>query len=149
MDYNIIINQDKNENFFDFIKMRIKEYNDNISPYHKEYRKPGEVKHINIIVEDNNKEWIGGLVAETYWGWLNIQYLWVHNDYRKKSIGSILLKKAETVAVQQGCHRAQLNTYKFQAKAFYEKHGYTVVGKLENYPPGSIYYWMSKIMDLR
>lgn len=118
MGYNIIVNQDKNENFFHFTKMRIKDYNDNISPYHKEYRKPGEVKNINIIVEDINKEWIGGLVAET-------------------------------IAMQQGCHSSQLNTYEFQAKAFYEKHGYIVVGKLENYPPGSAYYWMSKIMDLR
>ncbi|MFT5874784.1 MAG: hypothetical protein ACI8WT_003761 [Clostridium sp.] len=48
----------------------MREYNDNISSHHKEYRKTGEVKSINIIVENTNKEFtpsfILALLVSTY-----------------------------------------------------------------------------------
>jgi hypothetical protein len=37
-----------------------------------------------------------------------------------------------------------LTTFEFQARTFYEIHGYTIAGRMEDYPPGSSYYWMRK-----
>lgn len=51
---------------------------------------------------------------------------------------------AEAEALQRGCSRAKLRTFSFQARGFYEKEGYRVVGELEDYPPGETFYWMQK-----
>ncbi|MBU4133674.1 MAG: GNAT family N-acetyltransferase [Proteobacteria bacterium] len=59
--------------------------------------------------------------------------LWVSEENRKKQIGERLLFKAERTAKKKGCHSACLYTYSFQAPAFYEKHGYSIFGILENY----------------
>ena len=44
----------------------------------------------------------------------------------------------------RGCTRVFLQTYSFQAKDFYQKLGYQVVGQLDDYPPGQSFYWMRK-----
>ena len=44
----------------------------------------------------------------------------------------------------RGCSQVMLTTYSFQARGFYEKEGYRVVGEMADYPPGATYYWMRK-----
>lgn len=139
----INIEKSFDDEFSDFIHLKLREYNDNSSHYHKEYRKDGEIKKINLVAKDNDI-CIGGIIAEVYWGWLNIEYLWVDEKYRGKGFGSKLLNEAEKIAINLGCDKAQLSTFEFQGRSFYEKRGYKVVGKLEDYPPSSTYYWMSK-----
>ena len=55
-----------------------------------------------------------------------------------------MLAAAEAEARLRGCLRARLSTFDFQARGFYEKQGYCVVGTLADYPPGSAMYWMRK-----
>jgi len=144
MEYKLTIDTNKNDEFNKFINSKLREFNDTNSKYHREYREPGEIIYLNIIVESETNECIGGLTAELYWGWLNIKYLWVHDDFRTQRIGSKVLMEAEKVALSNNCIFAQLNTYSFQARAFYEKQGYQIIGELKNYPPGCSYYWMRK-----
>lgn len=134
------------KDFSNFIHMKLREYNDSNSPHHKAYRKEGEIKVLNFIAEDNGK-CIGGIIAEAYWGWLNIEYLWVDENFRNNGIGNELLKKVENIAIQNGCRKSQLFTFEFQAKAFYQKYGYRIAGILEDYPPESSYYWMFKNLE--
>jgi hypothetical protein len=51
---------------------------------------------------------------------------------------------AEGEARARGCSRAKLRTFSFQARGFYEKEGYRIVGELRDDPPGKIFYWMRK-----
>ena len=60
------------------------------------------------------KYFIGGLTAEIYWKWLEIKYFWLHEDFRKKGIGTLLLKETEKIALQRGCDKAFLTTYEFR-----------------------------------
>ncbi|MTD31723.1 GNAT family N-acetyltransferase [Planomicrobium sp. YIM 101495] len=99
-----------------------------------------------MIVSDNNKNWIGGLNADVYWGWMEINDFWFHESYRGKGIGGQLLDKAEKVAREKGAKKALLTTFEFQARSFYENKGYQVVGEVKDYPPGSSYYTMVKIL---
>ena len=58
--------------------------------------------------------------------------------------GSILLKEVEKIAKEKGCYLIHLDTFDFQAKDFYVKHGYEVFGVLDNCPPGHKRYFMKK-----
>jgi ribosomal protein S18 acetylase RimI-like enzyme len=51
---------------------------------------------------------------------------------------------AEAEAVRRKCVGAWLDTYSFQARGFYERLGYTVLGEIADYPPGHTRYFMKK-----
>jgi GNAT superfamily N-acetyltransferase len=74
-----------------------------------------------------------GLAGHTYAGWLFVQYLWLGEHLRGAGLGRDLIERAERIAVERGCHSAHLDTFSFQARGFYEKHGYAVFGALD-YP---------------
>ncbi|WP_274654625.1 GNAT family N-acetyltransferase [Paenibacillus humicola] len=129
-----------------FLNNMIKEFNNKHSVHHLEKRKQGAVQPINIMVSDDNHNWVGGLTAEVYWNWLEVNYLWVHEDDRGEGLGSTLLEKAEGIAKQKGAVQAKLATFDFQARSFYECKGYKVVGEIKDYPPGSSFYIMVKVL---
>ena len=89
---------------------------------------------------------IGGILGGTYWGWMYIDILWVHEDYRKQGIGSRLLAAAEKEAVLRGCHHVHVDTMSWQAPAFYQKHGYEVIGILPDIPRGHRKYLLQKAL---
>ena len=47
----------------------------------------------------------------------------------------------------RGCTRAHTSTYAFQALAFYQRHGYRVIGQLDDYPDGYTLYWLRKDLE--
>ena len=57
-----------------------------------------------------------------------------------------MLAAAEAEALRRGCRGARLFTYSFQARGFYEKHGYTVFGVLDDFPPGHSQIWLRKTL---
>jgi GNAT superfamily N-acetyltransferase len=127
-----------------FIDLMIKQFNNVISPHHLASRQEGAVTPLAIFIHDTTDNIVGGLIADTYWEWLAIDDFWIHEDLRGKGYGTRLLKMAETEAKRRGCKWAHLKTFGFQARTFYERFGYRVIGVLENYPPGSAFYWMRK-----
>ncbi len=147
MDYQVEILLEKHDDFTTFLNTKIREYNDEHSPYHKESRKKGSVRPLNIIVTDFQQQWIGGITAEVYWGWVEINKFWFSQEFRGKGIGGQLLAKAEETAKQMGATKALLTTYDFQARTFYETRGYQVVGEVKDYPPGSSYFTMVKTLN--
>jgi ribosomal protein S18 acetylase RimI-like enzyme len=118
-------------------------FNDAVSVHHRNTR-GHEVHELAAFIHDSNGMLVGGLVAQTYWGWLYIDDLWVHERLRERSFGRELMRKVEIQARREGCQKAYLKTFDFQARGFYEKLGYRVVGQLDDYPPGQIFYWMRK-----
>jgi GNAT superfamily N-acetyltransferase len=66
--------------------------------------------------------------------------------YRSQHLGSVLLNHVETLAKNNGCYMSHLDTFDFQGKDFYLKHGYQVFGILENCPPGHKRYYMAKTL---
>lgn len=79
---------------------------------------------------------LGGLIGETGRGWLTIDLLWVDGACRRKGLGSTLLLAAESEARRRGCRHARLWTFDFQARPFYERHGFVRVFELDGYPNG-------------
>lgn len=144
MKYTIDVSLENHDAFSTFLTARIKAFNNEHSIYHKEARKKGSVQPINIIVSDDEKQWVGGITAEVYWNWLEIHKFWFGEECRRKGLGRSLLEKTEEIAKEKGAIKALLTTFEFQARSFYESHGYQVVGEVKDYPPGSCYYTMVK-----
>lgn len=86
----------------------------------------------------------GGMIARISWQWLYVETIAVAPALRGGGWGSRLMDAAEAVARGRGCTGARLDTYSFQARGFYEKRGYRVVGTIEDCPPGHARHTMAK-----
>jgi ribosomal protein S18 acetylase RimI-like enzyme len=106
--------------------------------------KPAEFQSVYVLVRANDGTVMGGLLGGTWWGWLYISILWVHDDLRGQDFGSDLMRTAEQQGIKRGCHSAFVDTHSFQALPFYQKLGYTVFGELEDFPPGHTRYYLKK-----
>lgn len=119
---------------------------DLIRSYNRSKREVAESEPLNIYVEDDSGELMAGLVAETFGNWLEIEYLFVKEDLRGQGIGSQLLQQAESEAKKRNCRFAFVNTFQFQAPAFYQKHGYKEVFTLKDYPyTGQRHYYQKDL----
>jgi ribosomal protein S18 acetylase RimI-like enzyme len=89
-----------------------------------------------VTIRDKGKI-VGGLVADTYWGWMYVNVLWVAERYRGKGCGQSLMEAAETEARKRGVRSVFLASFSFQAPKFYVKLGYRVFGRLADFPAGT------------
>lgn len=64
-------------------------------------------------------------------------------DKNPKDLGIYL---QDETAKERGCRYAFLDTFSFQAPAFYEKHGYMSVFTLEEYPVTGKRYYLTKTL---
>lgn len=117
---------------------------DRLVEYNMDYLKPDYQKKFVIEARDENGELSGGIVFETTGNMLHLELLWVSADRRKKGLGSRLLKEAEDYAKRAGCADAYLTTFSFQARPFYEKHGYKMMYIQKNFHDGIVKYHMEK-----
>lgn len=137
---NYIIREVNNEEA-DFIVDKIVEYNLSKVPLKQEI----DFLWINRLIEDTNGEIIAGILSKMYcWNCLYIDTLWIKSECRKEGLGSKLLKEIEVIAKEKGCHLIHLDTFDFQARDFYLKHGYEVFGILDECPKGHKRYYMKK-----
>ena len=117
-----------------------------IRSYNRSKREAAESEPLNLYVEDNSGEVLAGLVAETFGNWLEIEYLFVKEGLRGQGIGSQILQRAESEAKKRNCRFAFVNTYQFQAPAFYQKHGYKEVFTMKDYPyTGQRHYYQKEL----
>jgi ribosomal protein S18 acetylase RimI-like enzyme len=100
--------------------------------------------YIWVFMRDRKNRVVGGVLGHTFGDWLHIDILWVEESFRNKDNGTKLLKMAENEAVKRGCKHVDLDTMSWQARPFYEKHGYTVFATLDNYPEGHRKHFMKK-----
>ena len=104
---------------------------------------------LEYIAKNENDEEVGGILAGIgYWNGLEINILWVKDEYRKKGIGTHILKYVEDVAKAKGATVAMLDTFDFQAEGFYLKNGYMPIGEIPNFPEGHKRIYFSKRLDL-
>lgn len=127
----------------EYIHEQIRAFNDDVSEHHRAVRQSGP-RPLDITIRDEQGRPAGGLTARTYWTWLEIEDLWLPKALRGRGFGRELLAAAEAEALVRGCARAMVQTFSFQARGFYERCGYRVVGRLDDYPPGHAFFWMEK-----
>lgn len=90
---------------------------------------------LKLKIEQEGKL-VAGLVGFTLWEWLYIQTLAVEADLRGQGLGRQLVLEAERIARDRKCHAAWVDTFTFQAPAFYTQLGYAPFGTLADFPTG-------------
>jgi ribosomal protein S18 acetylase RimI-like enzyme len=100
-----------------------------------------------IFARDARGQMIGGLYGWTWGGCCEIKFLWVHEAWRGKRLGTRLLERAESEARARGAVQIVLDTHSFQAPRFYERFGFESVGAVADYPAGHEKIYMRKRLD--
>jgi GNAT superfamily N-acetyltransferase len=129
-DYTIDLTEQPNDDDLRFVR-------DGLEAYNQRHVGSSSWQPLAIFVRDGQNTILGGLIGGTYWGWLYVETLWLSDPIRQHGYGSRLLGQAEQIAIDRGCRYALLDTMSFQALPFYEKHGYSVYGTLDDVPAGS------------
>jgi GNAT superfamily N-acetyltransferase len=101
---------------------------------------------VQIFIRERENRVVGGVIGHVFGGWLYVSLLWVEESLRNKGNGTKLLKMIESEAVKLGCKYAHVDTYSFEARPFYEKHGYTLFAMLEDYPEGYSKHFLKKAL---
>lgn len=99
---------------------------------------------LGLFLRDAGGHVVAGLSGWTWAGWLKVNTLWVREDLRHQGHGRDLLAAAEKEAVARGCTRATLDTFSFQAPAFYQRLGYRIVAGVDDFPAGHTHYTLTK-----
>jgi GNAT superfamily N-acetyltransferase len=97
-----------------------------------------------VFARDDTGHLVGGVHGYVNWTWLHVALFWISAEARRQRLGSSLLQAIETAAIERGCTRAHLDTFSYQARPFYERHGYALFATLEDYPPGHQRFFLKK-----
>ena len=111
------------------------EANDAAAPLH-------EVQPLSSFARLPSGEVVGGAIGRTWGTCCELQQLWVHAEYRRRGIGTRLLRAFEARAEERGCRTFYLETFSFQAPGLYRTLGYEVALELEGFSPGIVKHTM-------
>ena len=127
-----------------FIEEKINVYADSMAPSEPHT----EEERLVFKVEDEGNNVIGGCVVNIHaWGRAVLARLWVDERYRHHGLGSMLIRATEDAAREKGCYYLCLGTMDFQARPFYEKHGFRVFTVNKDIPMGHKSWSLCKRLD--
>lgn len=97
-----------------------------------------------IYVADH---WVAGAVGRIDFQTFHLNLLATVEAFRGRGYGGALLAAAEDFAIANGCHLFTVTTQDFQARPFYEAHGFEVFATLEDAPfIGTTRYYLRKYL---
>ena len=102
----------------------------------------GEID-LAIFVRDAGRV-VAGISGWTWGNCCELQSLWVEPSLRGRGLATRLLAAAEAEAAARGCSQTVHFTYAFQARALYERNGYELVGRVDDFPSGTDVLWYRK-----
>lgn len=110
-------------------------YNDGAAPLH-------EVKPLACIARWPDGRVAGGAVGRRWGPCCELQQLWVVDGARRLGLGTRLMRAFEALAAERGCEAVYLETFDFQAPAFYRRLGYRTEHVHGGYPHGIVRHHM-------
>jgi GNAT superfamily N-acetyltransferase len=92
-----------------------------------------EGQSVYLNAKDEGGNVLGGFRGEIYFHWLFLNVLFVEEPERRRGLGSRLLAEGEAHAKAKGALHSRLETFEWQAPAFYLKHGYRELARMPRY----------------
>jgi GNAT superfamily N-acetyltransferase len=103
----------------------------------------GEPVELAIFVRETGKV-VAGISGWTWGDCCELENLWVEPRLAGRWLGPRLIAAAEAEAAARGCSQIVHFTYDFQARRLYERTGYELVGRVEDFPSGAEVLWYRK-----
>lgn len=104
-------------------------------------------RRLGIFVRDGAQTLLAGVAGHTWGETCELRQVWVAEPLRRKGIGRRLLAEAEAEARRRGCRQIVVTTHSFQAPAFYQRLGFTVVSEVADYPRGHSQVVLMKVLS--
>jgi GNAT superfamily N-acetyltransferase len=115
-----------------------------IGDYNEQQAGDDSSRSLCFVLRAPDQTVVGGVIGETHYDWFYVNLMWIREDLRDQGYGHRLLMLAEEEARQRGAKHAYLDTFSFQAPGFYQRHGYEVFGRLDDFPVGHQRYFLKK-----
>ena len=106
----------------------------------------GDEVELAIFVREAGKV-VAGISGWTWGDCCELQSLWVEPSLRGRGVATQLIAAAESEAAARGCSQTVHFTYDFQARGLYERSGYELVARVEDFPSGTDVLWHRKILS--
>ena len=90
-------------------------------------------KPFSIFLKNDLGKVFGGIQAFLGTESVYIDVLWVEENLQKQGYGTKLLDAVEREAIKNGCIFSLVDTWDFQAEAFYLKNDYERIEEIKNY----------------
>jgi GNAT superfamily N-acetyltransferase len=87
---------------------------------------------------------VGGVRARQWGAAVEVQQLWVDERHRRRGVAARLMQMLEQAAVDRGATVIYLDTFSFQAPAFYRRCGYGTALRIDGFPDGIAKHLMVK-----
>jgi ribosomal protein S18 acetylase RimI-like enzyme len=101
-----------------------------------------EVQPLSCFAKSEAGEVVGGAIGRRWGPCCELQQLWVDPAHRRRGVGARLVRMFEERAASRGCRTYFLETFSFQAPAFYESLGYRRATEFRGFPHGIVRYVM-------
>ena len=105
---------------------------------------PANTRVFAAYVRDEGQNIVGGGLGTIIWNWVYISHVWIAEEHRGKGYGKQIISMIEEESGKLNCKFSYLATFDFQAVVFYEKLGYQIFGKLDDFPEGHQIIFMKK-----
>ena len=106
-----------------------------------------EEEYVYIVTDESGNLLGGCILSVDGLKTASIYDLWVEEAFRRQGMASALIREAEREAREQGCYLAMVGTFDWQAKSFYDKHGYMLNDTMTGVPKGHEHYFLTKRLD--
>jgi len=136
---NYAIHDDMTREEANFVQKKLVDFADQFTP-------PRNYRELGVVLRDATGNVAGGITANTVWDWLQIGVLWLPDELRGQGHGHRLLQRIEAIGRDYGCAYAKLDTFEFEAREFYESHGYQVRSQTDGFPTGHTQYHLTKCL---
>jgi GNAT superfamily N-acetyltransferase len=103
----------------------------------------GDEVDLAIFVREEG-EVVAGISGWTWGDCCELQSLWVQPSLRGRGLATKLIAAAETEAAARGCVQTVHFTYEFQARTLYERNGYKLLARVQDFPSGTDALWYHK-----
>ncbi len=100
--------------------------------------------NLAVLAEADDGQRAGALWMVARRDWLFLDLFVLDESARRQGVGGRMLALAEAEARRRGCVGVWLDTYGFQARPFYERHGYRLFGALADHPLSHGRFYLAK-----
>jgi GNAT superfamily N-acetyltransferase len=104
---------------------------------------PRDEQSFALLARDAAGLVIGGVNGVIHWRWLYVAQFYVAPKARGGGLGCALLARAQDFACENNCVGIYLDTFSESACAFYQRRGFEITGRIENFPPGASRVFLS------